>query len=124
AVVKRYRIITRRCPFVLMVERNFYTFYCIIERACKRHDGDIQPIAYAGATEMHMAESSDKAIAIVIAAAPIPTCASIIRTKLNHSKRDSGSGERMPVSTCSDKGIDIINEGILRLGCHAHRKQP
>ena len=54
-----------------------------------------------------MAEADQDAVRIVIARTPVPAFMNVLRSRLNHSQRDTGTDKDMPVFARPDVGIHV-----------------
>ncbi len=73
------------------------------------------PAADTCSAEVHLPESDDRRVAVMIAGTPVPALLLLCRTRLNVSERNIGSEEHMAVSACSDERVDILRV-VLRKG--------
>ena len=84
-------------------------------RVGDRQQGDVSQVADTCSAEVHLPESDDRRVAVMIAGTPVPALLLLCRTRLNVSERNIGSEEHMAVSACSDEWVDILRV-VLRKG--------
>src|SRR4051812_15772536 len=64
-----------------------------------RYKQHVQQVPYSGTTEVGMAESQHRVVAVVIAGAPVPFTRPRIWTQLHCTERNRGSGKCVSVAS-------------------------
>ena len=68
---------------------------------------DVIVVSDASATQVGVAESVKGAVAVVVAAAAIPSLLSAVRSKLYHAKRHAGTWMAVPMAAGTNKGVNV-----------------
>ena len=102
---------------------------CLVLEACgsllevlhgqERH---VTEAANASAREVHVAETDELVVVIVVARAPVPAACRLGRTELNESERHVGAHERVAMTARSDILIYVLREILSRSGSGCNTK--
>ena len=100
ASVEHDAIIAGADPFGTVGEQHLTL--TVVQNRQKSH---ISQLAYARSAQVHVAETNNHTVGLVVARAPIPAPGMLIRTQLYHSKRHVGTHKHMSVATSSNSRI-------------------
>jgi hypothetical protein len=73
---------------------------------------DVIVVSDASATQVGVAESVKGAVAVMVAAAAIPSLLSAVRSKLYHAKRHAGTWMAVPMAAGTNKGVNVSSDNL------------
>src|SRR5690606_2316916 len=109
-------VIARHGRLVVVAEARPVRLALLIQRLCQRHDGDVQPVADPRAAKVHVAESRDEAVAIMVPATPVPARSSIVGAKPHHAERNRGARKRVAMCPRPNERVNKPHQTLLRPG--------